>query len=404
MSSTVRILFLARRTKLNKDGLSTINIRITIDGKSVEFSTKIFVDPNLWNPKSGRMDGKSKTAIEINNSLNAMLARLKIKHREILDQSGYVTAVELRDVFLNKIGLHYKLLELFEEKILQKMSLKGTKIKAVTIDNYIRTKNRLEEFVKIKYNKEDVAIQAVDNGFITGFESFLRIQYKNDDNTVVNSLRRLKQITNEAFRKRFINSDPFEGIKLSSKRGKRYYLNENELKRIISEDFISETLNEVRDLFIFCCFTGLGYADVSNLEEGDIREKDKGEKYLLVTRIKSGIEAYIPLLAVPLAILDKYRIKKQATGELLPIRHCQNLNTYLKKIANICNINKKLTTHVARHTFATLMLTKGISMESVSKMLGHTDIKTTQIYAQILNEKVDNEISRIKLDLDNFLI
>lgn len=125
MSSTVRILFLARRTKLNKDGLSTINIRITIDGKSVEFSTKIFVDPNLWNPKSGRIDGKSKTAIEINNSLNAMLARLKIKHREILDQNGYVTAVELRDVFFNKIGLRYKLLELFDEKNYTKDVPKG---------------------------------------------------------------------------------------------------------------------------------------------------------------------------------------------------------------------------------------------------------------------------------------
>lgn len=210
MSSTVRILFLSRRTKLNKDGLSTISIRVTIDGKSVEFSTKIFVEPSLWNPKSGRMDGKSKTAIEINNSLNAMLARLKIKHREILDRNGYVTAVELRDVFLNKIGLRYKLLELFEEKITEKMSLKGTKIKGVTIDNYIRTKNRLEEFIKLKYNKEDIAIQAVDNGFITGFDSFLRIQYKNDDNTVVNNLRRLKQITNQAFRKRYMNSDPFD--------------------------------------------------------------------------------------------------------------------------------------------------------------------------------------------------
>ena len=401
MSSTVRILFLARRTKLNKDGLATVNIRVTIDGKSVEFSTKIFVDPNLWNAKSGRMDGKSKTATEINNSLNAMLARLKIKHQEILDRNGYVTSEELRDVFLNKLGIRYKLLELFEEIIKQKQVLEGMTLKENTIENYVRIKKRLEEFILKKYNKTDIVIQEVNNEFIREFEACLRTQYKNKDNTVVNNLRKLKQITTLALKKRYINTDPFLDIKLSSKPGKRQFLTENELKVLISEDFKSETLREVRDLFVFCCFTGLGYADVSNLKEEDIKINDKGEKYLINDRIKTGVEAYIPLLDIPLAILEKYKIKKESKGEILPIRHAQNLNTSLKKIATICNINKNLTTHTARHTFATLMLTKGISIESVSKMLGHTEIKTTQIYAQILNEKVDNEINKIKPELND---
>lgn len=174
MSSTVRILFLARRTKLNKAGLATINIRITLDGKSVEFSTKIFVDPNLWNPKSGRMDGKSKTATEINNSLNAMLARLKIKHQDILDRNGYLTSEELRDVFLGKLGLRYKLLELFEEKIAQKSALTGTSLKEATVENYVRIKKRLREFILIKYSKADISIQEVNNEFILGFETYLR--------------------------------------------------------------------------------------------------------------------------------------------------------------------------------------------------------------------------------------
>lgn len=400
MSSTVKILFLARRTKLNKAGLATINIRITLDGKSVEFSTKIFVDPNLWNPKSGRMDGKSKTATEINNSLNAMLARLKIKHQDILDRNGYITSEELRDVFLGKLGLRYKLLELFEEKIAQKSALTGTSLKEATVENYVRIKKRLREFILVKYSKADISIQEVNNEFILGFETYLRTQYKNDDNAVVNSLRRLKQITTAALKKRYINVDPFLDIKLSSKRGKRHFLTENELRILISEDFNSETLKEVRDLFVFCCFTGLGYGDVSQLKEEDIKLNDKGNKYLMNPRIKTGIDAYIPLLDIPLAILDKYKRKKQSQGELLPIRHCQNLNTALKKIAEICNINKKLTTHVGRHTFATLMLTKGVSVESVSKMLGHTEIKTTQIYAQILNEKVDNEVNKIKTELN----
>jgi len=400
MSSTFRILFLARKTKLNKEGLATINIRLTIDSKSVEFSTKIFVDPNLWNAKSGRMDGKSKTATEINNSLNAMLARLKIKHQEILDRDGYVTSEKLRDVFLGKIGLRQKLLELFDEKIIQMDRLVGTTIKQGEVDKFIGTKKRLAEFLLKEYNEIDIGIQNVNTEFITQFNTFLRSQYKNKDNTVVNYLRKLKQITTQALKKHYISIDPFLDIKLSSKPGKRHYLTENELKIIISKDFDSKTLNEVRDVFIFCCFTGLSYIDVSNLKKEDIKENDKGEKYLINSRIKTGVEAYVPLLDVPLSILDKYQKNTDIEEKLLPIRRCQNLNTYLKKIATICNINKKLTTHVARHSFATLMLTKGISIESVSKMLGHTEIKTTQIYAQILNEKVDNEVNQIKGELN----
>lgn len=400
MSSTVRILFLARKTKLNKDGLATINIRLTIDGKSVEFSTKIFVDPTLWNGKSGRMEGKSKTATEINNSLNTMLARLKIKHLELLDRKGVVTSKELRDVFLGKLGLRYKLLELFDKKINQKAALMGTSIKEATVENYIRIRKRLGEHIQIEYNQTDIAIQDVDNEFILGFEAYLRAQYNNKDNAVVNSLRRLKQVTSLALKKQYINFDPFIDIKLSSKRGRRQFLNENELKVLISEDFKTKTLKEVRDLFVFCCFTGLGYGDVSQLKAEDIKVNDKGEKYLIKSRIKTDIDAYIPLLDIPLAILDEYKLEKELKGGLLPIRHCQNLNTYLKKIATICNINKKLTTHCARHTFATLMLTKGVSIESVAKMLGHREIKTTQIYAQILNVKVDNEVNKIKSELN----
>jgi len=400
MSSTFRILFLLRKTKLNKEGYGKIVIRITIDGQVTEFSSKLSVKPDNWNPRAGKMMGKSKIATEVNNSLNQILIHLNEKFRMLIDRDGNVTPEKLRDAYLGLDDKKFSLMILFDKKLEEKKVLVGITIQRTALEKYKCTRAKLAEFINEQYRVSDLPIKDIQYSFITDFEVFLRSKYKCGDNTVVRHLRYLKQITTDALKRRYITIDPFQDITLSSKPGKRNYLTEDELKIILNKKIESETLQMVRDIFIFQCFTGLAYVDVSRLTEDDIIEKGKGDKYIIKNRTKTGIESYVPLLDTPLKILEKYKKMKLKNNQLLPTYACQNMNLYIKEIATICGINKNLSTHCGRHTFATLLLTKGISVESISKMLGHTDVRTTQIYAKILNKKVDDEMNRIKDELN----
>ena len=400
MSSTFRILFLLRKTKLNKEGYGKIVIRVTINGEVTEFSSKLAVKPEDWNPKAGKMLGKTKVAKEINNSLNQILIHLNDKFKTLIDREGNVTPEKLRDAYLGLEDKKYTILNLFDDKIEEKKKLVGVSIHELTVEKYQCTRSKLAEYIKTHYHTSDLPIKEIGYSFIMDFDLFLRSEYKCGDNTVVRHLRYLKQITTDAFKRHYITVDPFGDITLTSKKGKRNYLSEEELKIILNKKFGSETLEQVRDVFVFCCFTGLAYVDVFNLTMSDIVENGKGDKFIIKDRTKTGVESYVPLLETPLKILEKYKQRDLKNNRLLPIGACQNMNIYIKEIAAICGINKNLSTHCGRHTFATLMLTKGISIESISKMLGHTDVRTTQIYAKILNKKVDNEIDKIKDDLN----
>lgn len=400
MSSTFRILFLLRKTKLNKNGYGKVVIRVTIDGQVTEFSSKLSVKPDMWNPKAGKIIGKSKIATEINNSLNQIMIHLNDKFRLLIDRDGYVTPEKLRDAYLGLDERKYTLLNLFDKKLEEKKLMVDVTIQRTALDKYICTRSKLVEFMNDQYNISDIPVTDVGYSFVMDFDIYLRSKYKCGDNTVVRHLRYVKQITTDALKRRYITIDPFQDITLSSKPGKRNYLTEEELKIILNKKIQGKTLQLVRDVFIFQCFTGLAYVDVSKLSSRDIVENGKGDKYIIKDRTKTGVESYVPLLETPLKILEKYKKMELKNNRLLPTYACQNMNLYIKEIAAICGINKKLSTHCGRHTFATLMLTKGISVESISKMLGHTDVRTTQIYAKILNKKVDDEVGRIKDELN----
>jgi site-specific recombinase XerD len=266
---------------------------------------------------------------------------------------------------------------------------------------YENTRSRLMEFIPQCCNTKDIAIKDVNYDFITGFDTFLRTTYNCRHNTVVKYLRYLKQVTTEAIKSGLICIDPFMDIKLSSKKGNRKYLTKEELKTIMSGNFVSETLTEARDIFVFGCFTGFAYVDISKLTKDDIIEGENNQKFIIKDRTKTSVESFVPLFDTPLKIISKYEKLNLSGNKLFPVSACQVYNRYLKEIAALCDITKTLSSHVARHTFATLMLTEGISVESVSKMLGHTDIRTTQIYARILNEKVISETSQKKPDIDS---
>ena len=400
-SSTFKTLFVVRKNGLPKDGLGMISIRITIEGDSLEFSSKIKISPDIWDANAGRAKGRTRTATDVNAALDKITSRLLAKYKELEDKYGYATPELLKNAFLGVAEKKTTLLLLMNQKIDQKKSLVGNTIKQSTISKYEDTRKKLEEFISIYNKTADISIKEVNYDFITNFDIHLRSKHGLHHNSVVKFLRYLKQITTEAIKSGLIQIDPFMNITLSSKKGYRKYLTKEELRVVMNQNFVSHVLKESRDVFVFQCYTGFAYADISKLTVDDIIEGNDNKQFIIKDRTKTGVESFVPLFKIPLKIIEKYRKQNLPDKKLLPISSCQVLNRYLKEIAGLCGIQKTLSSHVGRHTFATLMLTEGMSVESVSKMLGHTDIKTTQIYARILNEKVVSEAEQKRSDIDS---
>lgn len=399
MKSTYRILFLLRKNRVNKEGLSNVAVRITIGGEAVEFNTHLSVPPNLWNP-IGRLNGRTKEAQKANDALHKIRADIGKHHDTIYEKYGYVTPEKLRDAYLGVEIQRNTLLSLYNIKVEQKENLVGKTIRSTTLSKYLATRKRVADFIQYQYKKEDLPVKEVDFQFVTDYEVYLRTICNCGHNSCVKHLRYLKQIISIALKNRYITNDPFDDYKLGYKPVNKEFLIEPEIKKLMNKKFGAKRLEEVRDVFLFQIFTGLAYIDAANLTKENIFEDGLGQKWIRLTRQKSSVQANIPLLDVPLSILKKYRGLEN--GKLLPIHTNQKMNEYLKEIAALCGINKRLTTHCGRHSFSTLMLTKGISIESVSKMLGHTNITTTQIYAKVLNQKIFAEVNKVRGELDDF--
>ncbi|MPM85236.1 Tyrosine recombinase XerD [bioreactor metagenome] len=212
-------------------------------------------------------------------------------------------------------------------------------------------------------------------------------------------LRYLKQVITNALKNHLIPTDPFDDYKLGYKPVNKEFLIKPEIKKLLAKKFDSKRLEEVRDVFAFQCLTGIAYIDAANLTKENIIEDGFGQKWIRLTRQKSSVQANIPLLEIPLSILKKYN--GLPNWKLLPMHSNQKMNEYLKEIAALCDINRRLTSHCGRHSFGTIMLTKGVSIESVSKMLGHTNITTTQIYAKVLNQKIFSEVNKVRAEFDD---
>lgn len=398
MKSTYRILFYIRKTRPNKDGLVTIAIRITIDGESIEFNPKLFVNPEIWNP-IGRAEGRTKEAKIINDALDKARMDLKKHYDTVYEKDGFVTPEKLRDAYLGLEIQKNTLLSLYDIKIEQKRNLVGNTIRSTTLCKYTATRNRMAEFIRHQYHKEDLPVREVNFQFISDYEVYLKSVCRCGHNSSVKHLRYLKQIITNALKNHLISADPFDDYKLGYKPVNKEFLIESEIKKLLAKKFDAKRLEEVRDVFVFQCLTGVAYIDAANLTENNIIEDGLGQKWIRLTRQKSSVQANIPLLEIPLAILKKY--SGLPDGKLLPIHTNQKMNEYLKEIATLCGINKRLTTHCGRHSFSTLLLTKGVSIESVSKMLGHTNITTTQIYAKVLNQKIFAEVDKVRGELDD---
>ena len=390
MKSTFRVLFYLKKGSEKKNGEVMIMARITIDGKLCQFSTKQSILPNNWSVASGKAKGKD--AGKINALLDDIRSALNTIYHEMQRRDNYVTAEKVKNEFLGHTEKHETILSLFQKHNDNIKQLVGISRTIATYRKYEVTRRHLADFIYDKYNLSDIPIREITPMFITDFELYLRTACKCGYNTAAKFLLFLKSIIIVARNNGILTKDPFANYKIQMKKVDRGYLTEDEIKIILKKKMVSERLEHVRDLFIFSCFTGLAYSDVANLREENIRKSFDGKLWIMTKRQKTNTDVNVPLLDIPKMILKKYK-GKLPNGKILPVISNQKLNAYLKEIADICGIKKNLTFHLARHTFATTTtLAKGVPIETVSKMLGHTNIETTQIYARITNSKIGNDM------------
>ena len=399
MNSKVTLHFYAKSTKANGKGLLPIYVRLTIDGKRFEYSTKKFIEPTKWSTELSKMKGNSEEARSINNLLDFTRNRINEIQFELLKDGVSLNIEEFKNRLLGIKERERLLIPIFTEHNRKIKELVGTEYAPGTLERYETSLKHTKDFLQWKFRVSDIDIEKIDHAFITEYEFYLRTERKCANNTAVKYIKNFHKIINICLANGWLTKDPFANYKSKVKEVTREFLTELEIQSLMEKEFVSERLELVRDIFVFSCFTGLAYIDVKQLSHDNIVLGIDGDKWINKNRQKTDTNSKIPLLPTAQYIVDKYENHPvcKNKGNLLPILSNQKMNAYLKEIATVCGINKELTFHIARHTFATTVtLSNGVPIETVSKMLGHTNLKTTQHYAKILDKKISDDMQVLK--------
>ena len=399
MKTKVSILFYTKRAKAAANGLVPIYTRITINGKRFEQSTNRFVEISKWSTEGNKMKGTSEEARLINNHLDLLKNQIRDAEMELIHKKTPVTIETIKSKLLGIDERARMLVPIFQDHNNKIKELIGKEYAPGTLERYTTSLKHTIEFMQWKYNVSDIDITKIDHAFVTDYEFWLRSVRNCANNTAVKYLKNFNKIIKLCLANDWLDKNPFANYKSKVKEVERVYLTEEEIQSIIEKDFKTERLSLVRDIFLFSCFTGLAYIDVKNLTKSHINYGIDGEKWVFTHRQKTESASKIPILPVTQMIIDKYENHPQCNNEdkLLPILSNQKMNAYLKEIASVCEIEKELTFHIARHTFATTVtLTNGVPIESVSKMLGHKNLLTTQHYAKVLDRKVSEDMKILK--------
>ncbi len=398
--STFSVLFIIQKGKANQQGKAPILARITINRKMAHLSTRQSVLPERWLPKACKTFGLTKEEKQINRFLDDYRALIYSKYNELLLSGEVVTAEKIKTVLSSKGEKCTSLLQLYDDFLKDYARLVGHSTSKRTYDKYIVVRNRLERYIRESCDLSDIPLRDISPKFIHGFDTFLRSTFNVANNHAMKMMQKFRTIFQTAIDNGLVQKNPFASIKIHFDVVDRGFLTKQELAAIIQKPMVSKRLDQVCDVFVFCCFCGLAYCDVTELTSENLVEGDDGKVWLRTRRQKTDTPVDVPLLEIPMMILKKYR-GLQKGGKLLPVPSNQKCNDYLKEIAAICGIDKELTFHLARHTFATTVtLSNGVSIETVSKMLGHRNIRTTQIYAKITHDKVANDMEVLAAKLD----
>ena len=392
--SSFAILFFIRDSRVRKDGTASIEVVLTVNGERCAFSTGKKVKSCNWDKTKQQVKGKDKEAQSLNNYLKAIRAKLYQKEAELLDRGFVITAELLRDAYFDKVeSLKEKsLFEVFEEHNKEQEKLVGNGVSKATLWVSVYTIRLLREFVQQKYKREDLYLRELNLNFIQSFHSFLRIDKGMAQNSSTKHLKLLKKIINLSVANSYMAFNPFSTYKVEREPVDIDFLDEEELRKIINFDTPLPRLERAKDMFLFGCFTGLSYIDIKTLTPEHFEKDSAGRIWIKKRRVKTGVLSRIPLLPIAKLILDKYK----GGEKLLPIQDPADINKYLKDIAILCGINKRICFHTSRHTFAsTVTLANNISLEVVSKMLGHTNTRMTAHYAKLIDKCIGEQMDKL---------
>ena len=403
-----RVSFFLKKAKLLKNGEASVAMRITVDGQRVENNIRKSILPNLWDQSKERAKGTSSAAVDLNRFIEDARIRIHQIVTELQQTGAEINPLIVQQRFYG-VGQVRKqertILQVIQEHNDEAKQLIGKDFVEITWRRYETMKRYLGELIKHKYGVDDLPLSDFTGEVIRAYEVYLKTEKDLCQNTLIRYMKALKKITNRCLANDWIQKDPFAGIKFREEPTEPEFLTLEEVDRIYNCNPGSKRLEVIKDMFLMSAFTGLAFTDVSQLTEDHIVTDNDGNKWIRKPRQKTKQMSNIPLLDVPLAIIEKYQGDKKATkkGVLLPIPCNQVMNRYLKEIATICKINKHLTMHTARHTYATLCLSQGVSLKIVSKMLGHASVKMTERYARVLDSSILHDMNAIRdtLNLGN---
>lgn len=399
--NTFSVIFVIQKGKCRPDGKAPIVARITVNGEMVHFSTKMYIEPERWLPLEYKTKGQTHEEQVINGTLFDFHATIKRKYNDMIYRGEVITASKIKSSILCQdersmtlIALCNKYIEDYEKLVLTQ------DYGQESFFRYKVCRNRLQEFLRDEFKVSDLPLQDINKRFLDKLYLWLRSAHRLNNNTAVKFIHRFASIYKMAKDNGWVAADPFKQQKLHLDKVDRGYLTIEEVSRLYNKEFESLRLEQVRDIFIFSCYTGLAYIDVYNLTEDQLNVWADGNTWISFHRQKTKVPFNVRLLDVPLQIIEKYKHFRKGK-RLLPIPSNQKCNEYLKEIAEVCGINKNITFHVARHTFATtITLGNGVPIETVSKMLGHTNVRTTQIYARITDQKINVDMESLAAKLN----
>ncbi len=376
-----------------------IYMRITVEGEVREMATSRKCDLNNWNSNAEKAIGKNEEIKELNNHLTTLRMKVFEARLVLIENNKKVTAEAIKNILTGHEEKSKMILEVFKYHNEQMATLVGKEFSPATLVRYGTSLKHTHSFIQWKYGLEDIELNKLDFDFISEFEFWFKSIRKCNHNSAIKYISNFRKIVNRCIRSGWLARDPFLGFKMTKREVERIALSKEDLQALADKKFSCERLSQVRDIFLFCCFTGLAYVDIKKLKRSEIALGIDGGKWIFTKRQKTGTASRIPLLPSSLSIMEKYNNHPQCLIEdrLLPVLSNQKMNAYLKEISDTCNINKNFTFHIARHTFATTVtLSNGVPIETVSKMLGHKNLRTTQHYAKILDRKISDDMQQLR--------
>lgn len=395
----ISILFLLRRNKANIKGLCPIECRVTLDSQRKPFSTGIFINPEYWYASKQKAHPLNKGNTQINTQLSLIKQEINQAFLFLQVQEKEFSVDDIYSQFKGEnVKLDKSIKEMFHLHIAKQEKLIGISTSKVSVAKFYQTQAHVLSFIKKKYNRSDYLLKDMSMAFITELEFYLKTEKKFMQNTIYKTLQRFRQIVKLSVALDYLPKDPFLLYRGKKPKKEIIFLSKDELRNLEQHQFASERLQQVADMFIFCCYTGLAYTEMATLKESNIQTGFDDKRWLYIKRQKTKKSYEVPLLTKASDILDKYRTEDQ----LLPVVSNQRFNSYLKEIAEIVGIDKILTHHIARKTFAsTILLYNDVPMEVVSELLGHSEIGITQQhYAKVVKEKISEEMSKLNSKLN----